>query len=259
MPVPRELGFAARGLIAGAQQKRNDDEARQQRGATLAHEGQGDAGKGDEAGDAADDEERLEGDCRGKAAGAKCGEVGLGAGGGGEAAHGEQHEQEQYRGAAQKAHLLTDGGEDEVGLDDGDQRGHALANTRAHQAAICQGEQRLHQLVAISGRVGERVEPDLETGLHVAHDLVRPKTAHGQQRKADDDVGDAARSNVEHQQEDGVEQHGAAQVAFKGNDEHADAPDHKERQQQHEAGDLKAQYLVVGDGEKLAVLGQITC
>ncbi len=33
----------------GAQQQRHDHEARQQRGAALAHKGQGDAGKRDEA------------------------------------------------------------------------------------------------------------------------------------------------------------------------------------------------------------------
>ena len=50
-----ELGFASGCLVAGAQQQRDDDKARQQRGAALAHKGQGDAGQRDQAGYAAND------------------------------------------------------------------------------------------------------------------------------------------------------------------------------------------------------------
>ena len=86
----RELDVAAGRLIAGAHEERDDDEARQQRGAALAHEGQGHAGEGHQAGDAAHDEEGLERDGRGEAARDERGKVGLGACGDGEAAHGEE-------------------------------------------------------------------------------------------------------------------------------------------------------------------------
>ena len=90
-------------------------------------------------------------------------------------------------------------------------------------------------------------------------ELVGAHGTYGQEREADDDVREASRGNVEHQQEDGVEQHGRAQIAFEDDDEQAYAPDCEQRQQQAQARDLEAQDLAVGDGEQLAVLGQIAC
>ena len=90
-------------------------------------------------------------------------------------------------------------------------------------------------------------------------ELVGAHGSNGQQRKADDDVRKASRGNIEHQQKDGVEQDGRAQVAFEDNDEQAHAPHGKQRQQQAEARNLEAQDLAVGDGKQLAVLGQIAC
>ena len=90
-------------------------------------------------------------------------------------------------------------------------------------------------------------------------ELVGAHGSNGQQRKADDDVRKASRGNIEHQQKDGVEQDGRAQVAFEDNDEQAHAPHGKQRQQQAEARNLEAKDLAVGDGEQLAVLGQIAC
>ena len=89
-------------------------------------------------------------------------------------------------------------------------------------------------------------------------ELVGAHGPHGQERKADDDIRETTRGNVEHQQEDGVEQHGRAQVAFEDNDEQANAPDCEQRQQQAQARNLKTQDLAVGDREQLAVLGQVT-
>ena len=54
------LGFHAGSLVARAQQQRYGDEAGQKRRAALADEGQRQAREGDEPGDAADDDERLQ-------------------------------------------------------------------------------------------------------------------------------------------------------------------------------------------------------
>ena len=253
-----EFGLATGCLVTGAQQKRDDDKARQQRGAALAHKRQGNAGQRNQAGNAANDQESLEADSGRKTGGAKSGKVGLGAGCRGQAAYGKEHKQDKNGAAAQKAHFLADGREDKVGLDDGDVVGHAVANTDANKAAVGQREEGLDNLVALALGVLKGVGPDLETDLDVRQELVGAHGSHGQERKADDDVREATRGNVEHQQEDGVEQHGRAQVAFEDDDEQAYAPDCEQWQQQAQARDLKAQDLAVGDREQLAVLGQVT-
>ena len=141
-------GLAAGGLVPGAKQQRHDDEAGQKGRSALAHEGQGDARERQELGHAAHDEKRLEAQGAREAHGCEGGGVGLGAGCGGKAAHAQEQEQHQHGGGAQKAHLLADGREDEVGLNHGDVGGQALADARAHQAAVGQGVERLYDLVA---------------------------------------------------------------------------------------------------------------
>lgn len=75
-----KLGLASGRLVTGAQKECDDDKARQQRGAALAHKGQGDAGQRDQAGYAANDQEGLEADGGRKARGTKGCEVGFSAG-----------------------------------------------------------------------------------------------------------------------------------------------------------------------------------
>ena len=76
---------------------------------------------------------------------------------------------------------------------------------------------------------------------------------------ADEHVGHAAGGDVEHDEEDGVEQQRAAQVALEGHHEQADAPHDEQGVEQAQAGQLDAQHGTVGDGEQLAVLGQVAC
>ena len=171
-----KLGLASGRLVTGAQQERDDDKARQQRGAALAHKGQGDAGQRDQAGNAAHDQKGLEADGGRKARGAKGGEVGFSAGSRGEATHGKEHKQDEHGAAAQKAHFLADGREDKVGLDDRDVVGHAVADTNTDQTAIGKREERLDDLVALALGVLKRIDPNLETHLNVRQELVG---AHG--------------------------------------------------------------------------------
>ena len=88
-------------------------------------------------------------------------------------------------------------------------------------------------------------------------ELVGAHGSHGQKCEADDDVREASRGNVEHQQEDGIEQHGRTQIALEDDDEQTYAPYRKERKQQTQARNFKTQDLSVGNGEQLAVLGQV--
>ena len=250
-----EFGLASGCLVTGAQQQCDDDKARQQRGAALAHKGQGNAGQRDQTGHAAHNQESLEADGGRKARGAKSGKVGLGAGGCGQAANGKEHKQDEHGAAAQKAHLLADGREDKVGLDDGDVVGHPVADANTDQTAIGKREERLDDLVALALGVLKRIDPNLETHLNVRQELVGAHGSNGQERKTDNDIRESSRGNVEHQQEDGVEQHSRTQVAFEDDDEQAHTPHGKQRQQQSQTRDLKAQDLAVGDGEQLAVLG----
>ena len=171
-----KLGLASGRLVTGAQQERDDDKARQQRGAALAHKGQGDAGQRDQAGNAAHDQKGLEADgCR-KTGGAKGGKVGFSAGSCGQAANGKEHKQDEHGAAAQESHLLADGREDKVGLDDRDVVGHAVADANTDQAAIGKREERLDDLVALALGVLKRIDPNLEAHLNVRQELVG---AHG--------------------------------------------------------------------------------
>ena len=134
----RHLGLQAGSLVAGAEQQADDDEAREQRGAALAHEGERQAGERDEARDAADDDEGLQADGRGKADGREGGHVGLGTRRREKAADGEEHEQEYDARRAEQAHLLGDGREDEVTLHLGNESGHAATDATTKEPAVCQ-------------------------------------------------------------------------------------------------------------------------
>ena len=167
-----DFGLFARALMAAAQKEADGDEACKQGCATLAHEGQRDARERDEAHDTARDEERLQGDGGGEAHRHEGGEVGACTGCREQAAHGKQDEQENDGGRAQKAHLLGDGGEDEVALHDGNHRGHSLTDACAHEVAVGNGVKRLGNLPARACGVAEWVEPDLHAGAHVGEELV---------------------------------------------------------------------------------------
>ena len=65
---------------------------------------------------------------------------------GGRAGEGVDPAEDEHRRAAQKAHLLANGAEDEVGLNDGNETGQALADARAHEVAVGQRIQRLDDL-----------------------------------------------------------------------------------------------------------------
>ena len=200
----------------------------------------------------------MERDGRGEAGGGERGKVGFGARRGSEAAHGEEHEQQEHRDAAEQAHLLADGGEDHIGCHDGNGvAAQAFADSHTEQASIGERVERLHNLEAHVLGVFERVEPYGYAHLHMAHDVVHTERAHGQEHEAYEHVGDAPRGNVEHDEEDRVKQQRAAQVAFECHHQKANAPHDEQGVQQANPRELDAEYGAVGDGEQLAVLCEV--
>ena len=159
-------------LVAASQQKANANEACEQGRSALANERQGKACKRNESRNAAHDDERLKHDGHGAAYGHHGRHVAFRASRGRETANAQTQIQKQHGGSAEQARFFGDGGEDEVGLNDGDVFGEAVADAYAHHAAIGQGIERLAQLIAIARCVRERVEPGVHANLHVAEELV---------------------------------------------------------------------------------------
>ena len=252
-----KLCLAARALVASAQEQAHDDEAREKRAAALAHEGKRHAREGQKLGDAGNDEERLEADDRGETHRGKGGRVGLGACRGGKAAHAEEHVEDDDGAGAQKAHFLGDGREEEVTLDKGDEGGHALANAAAHQVAVGDGVQRLHDLIAAVLGISPGVKPDVHADLHVREEVVAEEEANDEKANGNEHVAPPTGGNVEHDHEVHEEEKRAAQVALEDDDEQADAPHDEEGEQHAEARNAERPHAVRGDGERLSVGGKV--
>ena len=104
--------------------------------------------------------------------------------GGREAAQAEHEVGADDRRAAEQSELLADGGEDEVG---GHERDALLGSPRPTPAPAmppaAEREERLHELVALARRVGERVEPDADARAHVGEQEVRGRGAGDEQQR----------------------------------------------------------------------------
>ena len=106
-----------------------------------------------------------------------------------DAADGEAQIQKQYACSTQKTRFFGDGAEDEVGFNNRNLLGHAIADAHAEQAAVCDAEDRLDQLIARVGGIREGVEPRIDANLNMAEQEVHEHEAHGNHQKADNDVG----------------------------------------------------------------------
>ena len=252
-----DLGLAARSLVAGLQQQPDDDEAGQKRAAALTHERERDARERQQFGDAAHDEKRLHRDCGREANRGERGYVGLCARGRGQPAHGKQHVADEHGGRAKEAHLFSDGREDEVALDDGNELGKALADAGAHEAAVRERVQRLHDLQALAGRVLERVEPDLDARLDVAEEVVAEHAAHGQKQDGHEHVSHAAGADVQHDHEEREEEKGAAQVTLEHHDQKGHAPHEHHGSEHARSRQVERACLDGGRREHLAVLCEV--
>ncbi len=257
-PVGRlHLDLDAGRLVAGAQQQAQQHEVRDDRGSAVAHERQRHAGERDEPGHASDDDERLQPDRRGQSGGGERGHVGAGARCRREPAQTEHGVGDDERGAAQKPDLLADRREDEVGLDRGDATGESPSDAHSRHATGSEREERLHELVAAAGGVGERVEPDVDARLHVSEREVRGRRADREEHEAHDHVADAPRRRVDHHEEDPEEQQARAQVLLGDEHEQRDGPHEQQRPELLERRHPDAQDAPRRDRQQFAVLGEV--
>ena len=87
--------------------------------------------------------------------------------------------------------LLAERGQREVRVDlrdrrpPGDER-QSPSETRAEQPAAGEGVERLDDLVAGPGRVGERIQPDVHPCSDIAHGLVQDEAADDEEHEPDD-------------------------------------------------------------------------
>ena len=253
------FGAQARALIACAQQEAQDNEARQKRRTTLAYEGKGKARKRDKARNAAHDDEGLQHDNGSEAYGHKRADVAFCANGNKNAADGKAQVQKQHTCSTQKPRLFGDGAEDEVGFNNRNLLGHAIANAHAEQAAVCDAEDRLDQLIARVGGVGKGVKPGIDANLNMAEQEVYEYEAYGNHQKADDDVGMLASGHVEHGDEHEEQDQRRAQVLFEHDNQQGHCPHDDDGNQRAHVGHAEGPQLVVEDGKHLAVLRQVCC
>ena len=251
------FGIDARALVAAAQQQSDADEACQKRGAALTDEGKRETGQGDEAGYAADDDEGLQHDGYGNADCDKRAHVAFRARRCCEAAYGKAQEQQQHGRTAQKAGFFGDGGEDEVGLHDGDIFSKAVAHANAQHTAVGQRIDGLAELVTRVHGIGEGVEPSVHANLNVAKRCIEDDAAEGRQAKAHDEEHLLAACDVEHSEEEHEAHKRAAEVFLEHGDGERDAPHDEQRSERCGVGQVEAAYAHGEYRKHLAVLRQI--
>ena len=253
------FGAQARALIACAQQEAQDDEARQERGTALAYKRKGKASKGDKARYAAHDDECLQHDNGSEAYCHKRANVALCANGNQNAADGEAQVQKQHTCSTQKTRFFGYGAKDEVGFNNRNLLGHAIADAHAEQAAVCDAEDRLDQLIARVGGIRKGVEPCIDANLNMAEQEVHEHEAHGNHQKADNDVGVLSGGHVEHCDEHEEQDQSRAQVLFEYDNQQGHGPHDDDGNQRTHVGYTEGPQLVIEDGKHLAVLCQVCC
>src|SRR5690606_15837872 len=118
-------------------------------------ERRGETGERDDAGDAADHDEHLQGNREGETDGEKLAEIILAGDPDAHAAADEHHVQAEDREQADEAELLAEAGDDVVTLGERRDVGAALAETRAKQATVREPVDALDELVSGALRVDD--------------------------------------------------------------------------------------------------------
>ena len=205
----------------------------------------------------ADDDERLHAEDRRQAGGEQLLERVLGAQRGAQAGADQQQVGDEHGGGAEQAHLLADGGEDEVVLRLGHLARAAEAEPGAGHAAVGEPVQRLHDLVAGVERVGPRVEPDVDARLDVVEQAPRHVGGGAEHQQADQEVARPLGGDPHDDDEEGEEQQRRAEVALADHDHDGDAPGDEDRQQVAGFGEAQRADLPGAGGEQLAVVGEV--
>ena len=207
-----------RGARRHHQEQRQQHEVRDHGAAAVADERQGDAGQRDQAGDAADDQEGLQHDREREPRGQELREAVIGDARDLEAAIGEQQVDQQHPGGSGQPGLVGPDRVDAVGLGGRDHRAavaehlEAAAQPGAEDAAVGDRLDRLDDLVAVGVRGLPGVEPDLEALLHVRGEAVDQERSAHEQRQPGHRVQLAAGRDVDHRQEDAVQEQRRAHV-----------------------------------------------
>src|SRR6185503_16188557 len=221
------------------EEKADDDPVHEQRGSAVADERQRDPRQRDQLEVAGCDDERLRADDEGEARGEERPEL-VGRGGGDpQAALHDDEEQPEDRHDPDQPQLLAQRGEWEVRVDRRDREAAVHGRqpgteSGSQQAAATEGEQRLDDLVAVAGRVAERVSPDVDAGLDRRDEEVHHVRAGEEQEDTHDDVPDPPGRDVEERQEDGEEQQGGPQVALHDDDAEGDRPHRGHRREERQ-------------------------
>lgn len=154
---------------------------------------------------------------------------------------------------------FSDGAEDEVGFNNRNLLGHTVADAYAEQAAVCDAEDGLDQLIARVGGVGKGVKPRIDANLNMAEQEVYEYEAYGNHQKADNDVGVLAGCHVEHGNEYKEQDQRRAQVLFEHDNQQGHRPHDDDGNQRAHVGHAEGSQLMVEDGKHLAVLRQVCC
>ena len=249
--------------VAGAQQQGQQHEVGHDGTASVAHEGQRDAGERDELDDAPQDEEGLQAEDAGEAGRQETGEVVPCPSRDAETTAQEDEVEEDDADGSYQPQLLPDGGEDEVGLQSRDDRVARLqdqvplAQTAPQDAPGGQCKERLHDLIAAAGRVLPGIEPDVHPGLHVGEDVVKQRRSGKEEGQAHQNVEGAPRGHVQDRQERPEEQQAGAQVLHEDHQDHGQAPDGEQGGQIAEGRQGDAQHPPRAHREHLPDVDQI--
>ena len=102
-------------------------------------------------------------------------------------------------------------------------------------------------MVAVSSGVFEGVQPNVDTSLNVTKEVIKHHAANGQERNTDKNVACATCCYIEHDDKEHEEEQSATKVAFKNNNDQADAPHDKQGQQHFEARNAERSKRAHGD------------
>ena len=172
----------------------------------------------------------------------------------------EDQVQDQDGGHAGQAQLLREGGQDEVRVRQRHELRVAPAPTGAHEAAGGLAKQALDELVRPAVvHVGiQGVEPDVEARLHVAERIHGDRDGRHEERETDDQPRHAVRRHVQHRNEQAEEEQRSTQVTLQDEDRDADQPHDHDRAEVAGARQAHAQELAAADRQVVAVSHEVS-
>ena len=222
----------APGGVRQPYQQGQDHPVRHQGRAAVGDEGHCQTRERDEARDSPDDDEDLYRDREGQSDGEQLAEAVAQAHRGAQSALDEQQVEHENGEGSRQSQLLADGGDDEVGVREGDEVRVARAPARAEHTPRGHAEQAHHQLPRAALCVVDRrvhgVQPRRDALLHVVQVGGGEPGRRHEQEGAEDQPARSIGGDVERDDEQAEQQDRRAQVLLHDQDQDADAPhDHE--------------------------------